>query len=149
LDHAAQRRKRRRGYSARGVPFLTECRFVSRKFRCATSDLPHDIVQQNDVGNVRPELINGSANEGRSEGVMISRKAITAVAAFIVLGAVSAAPANAALPLPRNAVQAAAPAASEPGVQPQKPIRRGCVFGVFPQGFGRCFAAASTSSVAF
>ena len=80
---------------------------------------------------------------------MISSKAITAVAAFIVLGAVSAAPANAALPLPRNAIQAAAPAASEPGVLPQKPIRRGCVFGVFPQGFGRCFAAASTPSVAF
>ena len=72
---------------------------------------------------------------------MISRTAISALAAFIVLGAVAAVPAEAALPLPRSAAQATAPAASEPGAQPQKP-RRGCVFGVFPQGFGRCFASA-------
>ena len=49
-----------------------------------------------------------------------SRMAISALAAFIVLGAVAAAPAEAALPLPRSADQATAPAASEPGVASPK-----------------------------
>ena len=83
------------------------------------------------AGGIDPEEAVEFARSGAShpgsttalEGVMISRTAISALAAFIVLGAVAAAPAEAALPLPRSAAQASAPAAGEPGRSPKSPPR--------------------------
>jgi hypothetical protein len=65
---------------------------------------------------------------------------------LLVLAALApAAPAYAALPLPRVSGNDIAPAG--PQVEPNRRARRGCVFGVFPAGHGRCFAATPVSVV--
>jgi hypothetical protein len=88
---------------------------------------------------------------------MNSRYLAALLGAVLALGALApAAPAAAfqslndgrvaALPLPRVSGNETPPASGDPKAQPAKRDRRACVFGVFPPGYGRCFAAAPAAA---